>query len=80
MESPDILAALYQANENGLEIEPLTASYFVSANTIVRDMYSPLSPWRMKLFRLLHRNALNPTRFFRLPPNRVIEIGRQIQL
>ena len=80
MESPDVLAALYQANENGLEIEPLTASYFVSANTIVRDMYSPLSPWRMKLFRLLHRNALNPTRFFRLPPNRVIEIGRQIQL
>ncbi|MFH1724975.1 MAG: potassium transporter Kup [Elusimicrobiota bacterium] len=80
MQTPDLLAALYRANEDGIGVEPLTASYIISANTIVRGIYPGMAAWRTNVFRFLYRNALRPTLFFRLPANRVIEIGRQMQL
>jgi KUP system potassium uptake protein len=39
-----------------------------------------MSPWRKRLFRFLSRNARSATDFFSIPPNRVVEIGTQIEL
>jgi len=80
MEDPDLLATLYRANEEGLDIDPLMASYIISRNTIVQGVYGGMKGLDGGLFRLMFRNALRPALFFRLPPNRVVEIGRQIQL
>jgi KUP system potassium uptake protein len=39
-----------------------------------------MRPWRKHLFAFLSRNALDASKFFHLPPNRVIEVGAQIEL
>jgi KUP system potassium uptake protein len=39
-----------------------------------------MAMWRERLFALMSRNALRPTDFFRIPPNRVIELGMQVRL
>jgi KUP system potassium uptake protein len=39
-----------------------------------------MSRWRKKLFALMHRNAQSATAFFEIPPNRVVELGAQIEL
>lgn len=80
METPDVMADLYRANEKGLDVEPLTASYLVSRNTVLAGPYSGMARWRIGLFRLLTNNAMRMSLFLRLPPDRVIEIGRRVQL
>ena len=45
-----------------------------------RPVTSKLAPWRKRLFILMSRNAQSAATFFNLPPNRVVELGAQIQL
>ncbi|HBL16887.1 MAG TPA: potassium transporter Kup [Elusimicrobia bacterium] len=80
MEFPDVLSALYGAKARGVAIDPLMATYLISRNTLVPATASGMSSWRMSLFRFLHHNALQPASFFGLPPNRVVELGRQIEV
>jgi KUP system potassium uptake protein len=55
-------------------------SFFVGRNVIRRAARPALPRWTMLLYSFLHRNAADPTAFFAIPPNRVVELGAQIEL
>jgi KUP system potassium uptake protein len=82
MEEPDIPALLARvAAEHGIEIPPMDTTYFLGRETlIITHRPSGMSMWREKIFASMMRNAESAARFFRLPPNRVVELGAQIEL
>jgi len=77
MEEPDVPAALATT---ALELKPMDTTYFLGRETVVRSRTRRLSRWRSALFTLMNRNAVAASAFFRLPPNRVVELGTQIEL
>jgi KUP system potassium uptake protein len=81
MEEPDIPALLERVSkERGMTIPPMDTTYFLGRETlIVTARPSGMAMWREKLFASMTRNAESAARFFRLPPNRVVELGAQIE-
>jgi len=95
MESPDIPAALALLSKAGPEgrpvaLKPMETSFFLGRETLIATRSPPpttpvpetigrMSIWRKRLFILMARNARSATAFFGLPPNRVVELGAQIQ-
>jgi len=80
MEEPDIPALLTSCAALGLEFKLHETTFFLSSETIIASHKSSLPGWRAKLFAFLARNAQRATAFFRLPANRVVELGMQIEL
>jgi KUP system potassium uptake protein len=81
MEEPDIPALLERVSrEHGMSIPPMDTTYFLGRETlIVTSRKSGMATWREKLFASMTRNAESAARFFSLPPNRVVELGAQIE-
>ncbi len=79
-QDPDVPAALTQAKEKGLEIDPWMATYFLSRNSLLQSEKPGMARWRENLFIFMSRNASRPTQFFHLPPNRVVELGMQVEI
>jgi KUP system potassium uptake protein len=80
METPNVPELMYKARESGLEADPATTTYILGRETLLTTGRSGMRPWRKYLFSMMSRNAMNPTNFFNLPPNRVIEIGAQVEI
>jgi KUP system potassium uptake protein len=80
MQEPNVPALLYQCRSDGLHFEPLETSYYLGRESLLTTGRAPLSRWRKILFAYLSRNARPATQFFHLPPNRVVELGAQIEL
>jgi KUP system potassium uptake protein len=85
METPDVpklLASLPPGALPGPRIEsvPLETTYYLGRETLLPTGPSRLSGWRKRLFIIMARNARTASAFFGLPPNRVVELGAQIQL
>jgi len=80
MEDPDVPAALAQAREQGLQIDNDDVTYFLGRETIIVTRRKGMAIWREKLFVLMARNAVRATAFFRLPPERVVELGVQVEM
>ena len=81
MEETDIPALLTSAIKFGLPTDPMQTTYFLGRETlIVTNKPNGLAFWRRKLFGSMMKNAESAARFFRLPPNRVVELGAQIEL
>ena len=80
MEDIDVPALLARAGEKGLAVPPMDTTYFLGRETlIVTKRRSGLMRWREKIFASMMRNAESAARFFRLPANRVVELGAQIE-
>ncbi|UXY16219.1 potassium transporter Kup [Chitiniphilus purpureus] len=81
-EEPSVPAILRQVAElqPELDLDPMQTSFFLSRETIVAAKYPEMALWRRKLFALMNRNALRATTFFKIPPNRVVEMGMQVEL
>lgn len=81
-EAADLPAILARIDPTVFRLDPLTTTYFLARENLVvtEDSRNPLRLWSRRIFAFLSRNALDAARFFRLPPNRVIEIGVQIQI
>ena len=82
-ESPDIVAALRQACQEGrLEVlvNPDTASYFVSRAALRATSKPGLNKWRKFLFVALAHNAINPADYFGLPPDRTVVMGTHVDV
>lgn len=77
MEEPDVQEVLEITKTVGFECPMTQCTFFLSRETIIAGSAMPV--WRSKIFSLLSKNALPATAFFRLPPNRVIELGMQIE-
>ena len=79
-EHPDVPAALEQATFSGRPIAPVDTTYFVGTETLLVTKRPGLPLWRERLFVLMSRNALRATTFFGIPPERVVELGMQVEL
>jgi len=80
MEDIDVPALLERTSEKGLVVAPMDTTYFLGRETlVVTKRPSGMMQWREKIFASMMRNAESAARFFRLPPNRVVELGAQIE-
>ena len=79
-ETPDIPEALTLARAQGLAIEPESTTYFLGRETLVAGHDAEIKRWRVALYMWLASNALSPTRFYHLPPGRVVELGTQVTI
>jgi KUP system potassium uptake protein len=79
MEDPDVPAALESARERGLAVGH-DVLYFLGRETIIVTAKEGMAPWRETLFVLMARNAQRATAFFRLPAERVVELGVQVEM
>jgi len=80
MEEPNVPEALATVRFPGLELKPGRTSYFLGRETLIPTKNTGIAYWREQLFSVMSRNARTATSFFGLPPNRVVELGAQIQL
>jgi KUP system potassium uptake protein len=80
MEQPDVPRDLVPLAERGVPVDPMRTSYFVGRNSFVESSRPLLPRWQEKLFLGLARLASNAGDFFRLPANRVVELGSRIEV
>jgi KUP system potassium uptake protein len=80
MQDPNVPAALTRAGNPEFPIDPQQTTYFLGREKLIPTRRSGMARWRERLFAFLSRNASSATAFFRLPPNRVVELGAQIEL
>ena len=73
-------AALGMARDLGVELDPEDMIYFLGRETIIVTRRPGMAVWRERLFVLMARNAVRATAFFRLPPERVVELGVQVEM
>lgn len=79
MESTDVPAILERAREFGLEAKPLDTSYYLGREQLLASGPTRLARWRKKLFVFMSRNSRSATAFYGIPPNRVVELGAQLE-
>lgn len=94
MESPSVPEVLQWTRESGLRAKPNDTTFYLGRERIIisdgeakpgirrapDDAVLPhMARWRKKLFVLMSRNARSATEFFDIPPNRVVELGAQIE-
>ena len=80
METPTVPGTLKGLDLPDGPFDPTRASYFLGKESLVLSRHSPRVYWRRRLFTLLARNAQSAAAFFGLPPNRVVELGVQVEL
>jgi KUP system potassium uptake protein len=80
MEQPDVPAALRACRPHGIAYDEMETSFFLGRETLIPAQHSSLGKWRQMLFINLASSASATKTFFRIPPNRAIELGNQIQV
>lgn len=80
MQDPDIPRALGRAADYGLAFKMMETSFFLSRQTLVTSSAPGMPLWREKVFSWMMRNATNAMEFFKLPSNRVVELGSQVEI
>ncbi|WP_426956166.1 potassium transporter Kup [Muricoccus radiodurans] len=79
-ESPDIPKELEGLRELGVDYQPMQASYFLGREQLVAATVPKMSRWRQWLFAVMSRNSVPATEFFRIPSDRVVELGVRVAI
>jgi KUP system potassium uptake protein len=79
-DDPDVPRALELASAKGFKFEMMETSFFLSRQTLIPKVGPGMALWQEKLFALMSRNASSATTFFKIPANRVVELGTRIEL
>ena len=79
-EDPNIPLALQRCEAKGLGFDMMDTTFFVSRETVVASDRRGMPMWRDKLFAFLTRNGSPATAFFRIPGNRMIELGTRVEI
>lgn len=79
-ESPDLSSLLKTLHPGGLDLTPMKATFFLGRETVVLAGNRTMSMWRKHLFVFMSKLSRDATQFFNIPPNRVIEVGVQVEL
>ncbi|HEX4157899.1 MAG TPA: potassium transporter Kup [Rhizomicrobium sp.] len=79
-ETPDVPRDLEAVRAYGLALDPANTTFFIGHETLVPSSPPVLGKWRTWLYMRLASTALSPARFYRLPPNRVVEMGTQVTI
>jgi KUP system potassium uptake protein len=80
LEETDVPAALARVDLCGPPFEMMHTSFFLSRQTLIASKVPGMAIWREKVFAWMLRNAANAMEFFRLPSNRVVELGSQVEI
>jgi KUP system potassium uptake protein len=81
MDEPNILRALAQCRVGGFRFNLMETSFIIGREKLrQRPHHKGLWRWRDALFILMSNNTLDATEFFRIPANRVVELGGQIEI
>jgi KUP system potassium uptake protein len=80
MESPNVPRALEDLRDRGVAYDPMQVSYFLGREVLVRAMAPKMPTWRSWLFLTMARNAVPATEFFRIPSDRVVELGVRVAI
>jgi KUP system potassium uptake protein len=80
MEEANVPLALKGAAGSGKEFKMMDTSFFLSRQTLIASERPGMALWREKLFAWMLRNAESAMEFFRLPSNRVVELGSQVEI
>ncbi|WP_414712859.1 potassium transporter Kup [Sphingomonas sp.] len=80
MQEPNVPAALERVKSCGPDIRMIDTSFFLSRQTLLASDRPGMALWREKLFAWMMQNAESPMQFFRLPTNRVVELGSQLEI
>jgi len=81
METPDVPLALMRAADYGdVCFDPMETTYFASRETVIARRHHGMPIWRDRLFAFMHRNATAASNFFRIPGNRLVEMGAPVEI
>jgi KUP system potassium uptake protein len=81
MQTPNVPDVMQRAaGEHGVPYEPARTSYYLGRETLLATKKSGMQPWRKMLFSYISRNSRSATQYFGIPPDRVVELGMQIDL
>ncbi len=80
MEEPNVPELLSAACLDGDQVDLNRTTFFLSRETVVPKTSASMARWRQWLFALMSRNAQSASSFYRIPPNRVVELGMQVEL
>jgi KUP system potassium uptake protein len=80
LQNPGVSEVVDLTKAKGLDLNVMKTTFFLSRETLIASKKPGMAIWRERLFSLMSRNAQRPTDFFRIPPNRVVELGMQVQL
>jgi KUP system potassium uptake protein len=80
LEHPNVTAALMRCQLGAPEPTYMDTSFFLSRESLLPSDHPDLPPWREQIFMQMANTALDATRYFRLPPDRVVEIGSQVEI
>ena len=81
MEQPDVAHALELCAPEGLQLDPMQVTYFLSREKLVPGTTERgVVRWRDRIFAAMARNAGNITDFFNIPTNRVVELGTRVEI
>ena len=79
MQTPNVPEILSLAAERGIIAKPSETTYALGRENLIPTGTKPLAHWRKHLFIFMSRNARPATEFFGIPPNRVVELGAQME-
>ncbi len=79
-DEPDIPVILDQCAGYGLTFEMMETSFFIARQTVISAPQQGMAPWREHLFVAMSRNARAAADYYQIPPNRVIELGTQVEI
>jgi len=80
MEDPDVPAVLLSTKQCGADLKMMDTSFFLARQTLLPSSRPGMAIWREKLFAWMLRNAESAMEFFKLPTNRVVELGSQVEI
>ncbi|MFL6200855.1 MAG: potassium transporter Kup, partial [Thermoanaerobaculia bacterium] len=80
LQNPGVSEVIDLIKTKGLDLNVMNTTFFLSRETLIPSKQPGMALWREKLFAVMSRNAQRPTDFFRIPPNRVVELGMQVRL
>jgi KUP system potassium uptake protein len=80
MQNPDVPRVLKHCETKGMIFDMMSTTFYVARESVVRAVKSSFTPWRAHIFRLMSKNATSATDFFKIPANRVVELGTQIEI
>ena len=79
-EEPNVPRILELCSQHGLEFKSMETTFFLSRETVIPARKMRMALWRERIFAIMARNAQSATAFFRLPANRVVELGMQVEI
>ena len=80
MQNPNVPRVLQLCEAHGMTFDMMSTTFYVARESVVRAVKSSFTPWRAHVFRLMSKNATSATDFFKIPANRVVELGTQIEI